>query len=60
MPGPRARRTAAGGHRVALQEAALAGLADQLEREATRQQEHGYTEDRAAFVEKRPARFQGR
>ena len=46
-----------------LHEIALPKLADQLEREATRQQEHGatadYAEGRAAFAEKRPARFQG-
>lgn len=46
-----------------LREAALPGLADQLEREATRQQEHGatadYAEGRAAFLEKRPTHFRG-
>ncbi|MDT7658480.1 MAG: hypothetical protein QOF38_3195, partial [Pseudonocardiales bacterium] len=39
-------------------------LAAHLAREADRQQEHGgtfdYAEGRAAFIEKRPARFEGR
>lgn len=48
----------------ALTAAAQRHLADQLELEATLQQEHGashdYAEGRAAFVEKRPGRFLGR
>jgi 2-(1,2-epoxy-1,2-dihydrophenyl)acetyl-CoA isomerase len=47
-----------------LNEAAQAGLAAHLAREADRQQEHGgtfdYAEGRAAFIEKRPVRFEGR
>jgi 2-(1,2-epoxy-1,2-dihydrophenyl)acetyl-CoA isomerase len=55
---------ALGNTKRALNAAAQARLADQLELEATLQQEHGpthdYAEGRAAFVEKRPAAFRGR
>lgn len=47
----------------ALNAAAQRGLAEQLKLEATLQQRHAsthdYAEGRAAFLEKRPARFQG-
>ncbi|WP_051341291.1 enoyl-CoA hydratase-related protein [Pseudonocardia spinosispora] len=47
-----------------LNDAAQTGLARHLELEATRQQEHGgtfdYAEGRAAFIEKRSTRFEGR
>jgi len=52
------------GMKRALTAAAQRHLADQLELEATLQQAqgatHDYAEGRAAFVEKRPARFRGR
>ena len=48
----------------ALTSAAQRGLAEHMELEATLQQRHAgtadYAEGRAAFAEKRPARFQGR
>jgi enoyl-CoA hydratase/carnithine racemase len=65
-----ARRLAEGptaalaGIKRTVHEAARTALADQLDREATRQQglagTADYAEGRAAFGEKRPARFQGR
>ncbi|GAA2862184.1 2-(1,2-epoxy-1,2-dihydrophenyl)acetyl-CoA isomerase PaaG [Pseudonocardia halophobica] len=55
---------ALGNMKRALSTAAQRGLADQLELEATLQQEHGatadYHEGRSAFAEKRKAVFQGR
>src|SRR3954452_7375357 len=55
---------ALGSIKRALTEASQRRLADHLELEAQLQQAHGptldYAEGRAAFVEKRPARFQGR
>lgn len=56
--------TALASIKQALVSAAQASLADQLELEAQLQQRHGatadYAEGRAAFVEKRRARFSGR